>query len=410
MKIAIIGTFLGQKTSGAEMSSFLLTCGLKKKLKVFAVTAKVKQKLPFKLYSLNLDFLHNNFLILGTKFTDYLMFKRMLPIIKKKKPDIIHIQDFLSLPAAVKVGKRLNIPTVMTVRDYRFNSNLAIDLEKNKIVRNYSKKQYYSWLYQTLKNNNLSWLTPFLFFWFYASNKRNLNYIRKVDGLITVSDFVKKELIKSGFSENKIKTIKVPKPDWIPKKSINKDYIRIFCGGFLVRPKGFHLLIKSMKKVVQNNSNVKLFIAGEGSCKQELINMSEQLGLKENIEFLGRVNPNKMKEEYIKSDFVVVPSIWPEPLSRMIFESFSLAKPVIATNVGGSAELVKNGVTGYLVSPYNLNEMSKFILKLVNNPNKIKALGKNALKLINKDASATKCVNNHIDYYNYVIQNRNLIN
>jgi len=394
MKIAIISTFLGQKISGAEISSFLLAKNLSKKEKVFAITAKITKELPFKTYSLGLA-VPNMVLMIGTPFTNWIMYKKIMKILQKEQPNIVHIQDFSVLDAAVRSAERLGIPTVMTVRDYRFHCNLAIDLEQNKIERNYNWLVYLKWLYISLRQRKMGLLTPLFFPVFFYANHLNRKNIKKIDFIVSVSDFVKHQLTKSGIS--KIKTIKVPKPDWTFKKFIKKDYVRLFAAGVLAKPKGFHVLIETMKKVAAKNKNIKLFIAGEGSMKKELIDMVKNEGLREQVHFLGRISYKEMEKQYAEADVVVVPSLWPEPLSRVIFEAFSIGRPVIATNVGGSSELVKDGRTGWLVKPFDVNELASKILHL--DKKKIEKMGKEANKLINSEAHPSKVVEKHRRVY-----------
>lgn len=64
---------------------------------------------------------------------------------------------------------------------------------------------------------------------------------------------------------------------------------------------------------------------------------------------LGVLPQNKLFALYVAADVVVVPSIWPEPLSRVILEAMALGRPVVATAVGGSPEAVEDGVTGLIV-------------------------------------------------------------
>ena len=397
MKIAIIATFLGQKTSGAEISSFHLAKNLKDKHQVFAITTKITQKMPFKCYSLpKLNKIPNLVILIGHRLIDNYMKKQITKILKKENPDIIHIQDSSMMIAAVKAAR--NIPTIFTVRDYRFTSNLSIPLEEGYVPFKYSKKTYQKWLYQSFHQAyGKGWISYFMFNWFYTQNNRLIKYFKKIGNYITVADFVKEQVIKSGIDKNRIRTIKVQKENWEP--TINKTTHQIFTAGGLKKTKGFDYLIKSFKEVARKYPQVKLRIAGEGSEKERLIKIMRGLGLTNNIVFLEQISHEQMKNEYEQADFVISPSLWPEPLTRIIFETFSMQRTIVSTNVGGSSELVHHNKTGLLVKPKNITEMSSAILKLIENPKLRDKLAKNAHQIISSQCSNKINYQKHLQFY-----------
>ncbi len=398
MKIAITSTFLGQKTSGAEISTYHLCKNLSQKNQVFAITTKMDKKLPFKCFSLKLGFVPNIVLMIGIWPTDYLMYKKILKIFRREKPDLVHIQDFSILEPSLRAAKELEIPTVLTVRDYRFHCNLSIDLEQNRIEREYSNKTYYKWLYKTLKETKgLGFMTPVFYPIFKISNEKNIKNVKLVDKIITVSDFVKKELIKSGICREKIQTINVPKPDWNYKKPINKNKMTFFAAGVFTKSKGFGYLIESFIKALEDNDEIELRIAGDGSHRKSV--KKKITKNQKNIKLIGRIRPEDMRGEYEKADVVVVPSLWPEPLSRIIFESFSVGRPVIATKTGGSPELVKDNETGFLVGPQNINEMRDAIEKFIHTPDLAEKLGLKANNIINNRANPGRVIKEHMKVY-----------
>ena len=137
LKIAIVSTFLGKKSGGAEISSFLLAKNLTTTSDVCVITATIATDLPFKASSLELDMIPDIVLMIGTPLTNWYIYRKLLKILKKEDPDVVHIQDFSILDPALRAAKKLSIPTVMTVRDMRFHCNLDIEVEDNKIIRNY---------------------------------------------------------------------------------------------------------------------------------------------------------------------------------------------------------------------------------------------------------------------------------
>ncbi len=111
--------------------------------------------------------------------------------------------------------------------------------------------------------------------------------------------------------------------------------------GRLDTPKGVHILINAAKEL----KAFDFFIAGTGILENKLKELARNIS---NIKFLGSFhNP---LEFISKMDTMVVPSIR-EPLGNIIIESGYAKKPVIATNVDGIAEIIKNGFSGILINP-----------------------------------------------------------
>ncbi|MFH2027617.1 MAG: glycosyltransferase family 4 protein [Nanoarchaeota archaeon] len=405
MKIAIISTFLGQKTSGAEISAFLLAKNLNDHHDVIVITTKITKDMPVKTYPIKFTrFIPNLVLLIGNKMIDNYMSKEIYNILKKEKPDIIHIQDSSMMIAAITAAKKMDIPTVFTVRDYRFVCNLSMCLERNEIRFKCDKKQYKKCLYDSFRNAyDLGSISFLAFPWFYRQMTRLIDYFKKIDYYITVSDFIKKQIILSGISKNKIKTIKVQKEDWNPSEKQSNN-IQIFTAGGLKATKGFDFLIKAWKIVADKYPGAKLKIAGDGSAKNKLIELTKQLRLEDNIMFLGQIDHEKMQREYADSMFVISPSLWPEPLTRIIFEAFSMKRCVIATDVGGSSELVKNNKTGLLVKPKNVENMAESIIRLIKDIRFRKLLALNAYNTINKKCNKEVNYKQHIRTYEQVIK------
>ena len=147
---------------------------------------------------------------------------------------------------------------------------------------------------------------------------------------------------------------------------LNTTQIRLLLIGRINTWKGHELLIDAIiANYLRNGENrVKLDIVGspfEGYeyLEDELKQKVEKYNLSNDIQFIPFT---KHPEKYfISADYVVVPSIKPEPFGRVAAEAFSAGKPVIAANHGGLAEIVTNMQDGYLFEPNNENELAKIL-------------------------------------------------
>jgi len=129
---------------------------------------------------------------------------------------------------------------------------------------------------------------------------------------------------------------------------------------------------------------LKLKIIGKGPEKKNLKSRILNLGLK-NIEFLGYKAGNELKDLVRKSMFVVCPSISYETFGLVVVEANALGKPVIASDIGASPELIEDKKTGLLFNPGSTEELAKNIKYLIAHPDEIREMGKLARRRVEKE-------------------------
>jgi glycosyltransferase involved in cell wall biosynthesis len=130
--------------------------------------------------------------------------------------------------------------------------------------------------------------------------------------------------------------------------------------GRLDSQKGYHDLVKAARRVVDENPRVRLAIAGEGPFHESLARLIRELNLSEHVILLGFQADVASFLEAL--DVFVSSSHW-EGLPIALVEAMLLAKPVVATDVGGCAELVTPGETGLLVPPGQPEQLASALLK-----------------------------------------------
>ena len=144
--------------------------------------------------------------------------------------------------------------------------------------------------------------------------------------------------------------------------------INLLCAGRLVSDKGIDTAIKAMTKLVfeKGQLDVRLSLAGSGSTDYEkyLRSLVNQAGLTDYVSFLGWVPPEEMPELLRKFDVLLVPSIWPEPLARVVLEGMSSGLVVVATPTGGTREILTDGQNGLLFAPDDAEELAQKIVRL----------------------------------------------
>ncbi|MDD3284951.1 MAG: glycosyltransferase family 4 protein [Patescibacteria group bacterium] len=333
-------------------------------------------------------------------FYNYEAVKNLKKLIKENQIDIAHIHNIYHhlSPGILKVLKKNNIPIVMTVHDYKLicpNYNL-FDFQKNKVCEKCKSKNYLNcFTNNCIQNSKSKSLLASLEMYY---QKIFFPYQKLVDVFIAPSEFMKNKLIEFGF-KNKNIIVLHNFENLKSKQSEIKDYFLYF--GRLAKEKGLENFIKTLSKI---EKDYNFYIAGSGPEENNLKKLVEKLYLEDKIKFLGFYDNNKKKEleVLIKSaQFIVIPSIWYENCSLSILEAMSFSKTILASNIGGNSELVKNDINGILYN--NETESIDGLNKLINNKELLEKLGIESGKIINDKFNSELYYKNLINLYQELI-------
>lgn len=207
--------------------------------------------------------------------------------------------------------------------------------------------------------------------------------ISKCSHLIAITNYVKK-LYSKLFDKDKISVIPlgVDAQTFRPSnKNKMKEEFEVLFVGSLYPLKGVEYLIRSIKYVAREEKKIKLRIVGEGPEKRRLKLLVNKLKLKNNVHFEGFVPYDRIMRYYQNCDVFCFPTLG-EPFGKAILEAMACGKPVIASNIGGPAEIVENEKTGYLVNPMDVKSMAERILRLIKDRKLREKMGRNARRRV----------------------------
>jgi glycosyltransferase involved in cell wall biosynthesis len=238
-----------------------------------------------------------------------------------------------------------------------------------------------------------SWLKYNPGFWILAYwNFRLRNRILKeVDGFVAVSDFIRRLLLRNGISEGRIQKI----PNIISIRDSGRGYPLDFERpivtyiGVLEKIKGIDLLIDAFEQLKEPAT---LLIVGEGSERKRLERMAGK-----RVKFLGSVGYEYMPAIYKQSDIIVLPSRWPEPIPRVLIEACYFGKPVIATDVGGNRECIKDEENGFLVK--DGEDLKEKLGILVKDKGFRERMGGGSKKLFERNFNEENLIKRIVDLY-----------
>ncbi|GGH01513.1 glycosyltransferase family 4 protein [Mucilaginibacter phyllosphaerae] len=162
--------------------------------------------------------------------------------------------------------------------------------------------------------------------------------------------------------------------------------------GRMVPRKGVDNVIAALAQINVKSKPVRLVIVGgecedleEDKCPEyaRLMDIARKHGVAEKIIFAGRKDRNRLKFYYSASDiFITTP--WYEPFGITPLEAMACGTPVIGSNVGGIKYSVKDGETGVLVNPHNPAQLADAVSDLLNAPDRLYEMGKQAIERVNR--------------------------
>ena len=154
---------------------------------------------------------------------------------------------------------------------------------------------------------------------------------------------------------------------------------RIFASSCVYPVKGFHYLLEALAEIIQEYPDTTLAVPGKGFLKLDrngrlhqdnyhryLKNMAEQYGLTDKIEFLGKLSPEGMKEQYLKAHVFALPSTI-ENSPNSLGEAMLLGTPCVAADVGGVTTMLasgREGLTYQSTAPYMLAHCIKQVFAM----------------------------------------------
>ena len=231
------------------------------------------------------------------------------------------------------------------------------------------------------------------------------------DKIITVSENLKKELVEKFkiAPENKISVIELgfelDELFKLPPRE-NKEVINIGIVGRLVPVKNHKMLFKVAKRVKGKGLRVKIAVIGDGEMREELEKYVIELGIEDKVEFRGWIKD--LKAIYEGLDIVVLTSL-NEGTPVSLIEAMAAGRPVVATNVGGVKDIVKDGNSGYLVESGNVEEFTKKLLELVRDPEKRRTFGQNGRNIVKNRFTKERLIKDTKELYNNTLQkNKNI--
>lgn len=187
---------------------------------------------------------------------------------------------------------------------------------------------------------------------------------KKLNHFIVASEYMKEHLSLHEFDEQRI-TINplyaANKFEYSSSTNFTQNKTLLFVGQ-LINGKGLDALLKAMNKIPKEYN---LIVVGSGKQEEYFKHYAKELKIQNRVEFVGQASHKQLEEYYKKAYCLVVPSRAPETFNLVGIEAQKVGLPVIATDVGGISQWLKDDVNGLLVKPNDIKDLEEKINTLI---------------------------------------------
>ena len=248
--------------------------------------------------------------------------------------------------------------------------------------------------------------------------KLNAWAIRQMDYLVCVSDQMRSTLIERGFRPNNLFSIyngidfdvKVPKTDRTEYFArigcpFQKEDVIVGIAARLDPVKDIPTLIRGVAEARKQCPECKLLIAGDGAELQHLKELSRELGIENDVFFVGWVD--NMSEFYGALDINTLTSL-SETFPYAITEGARAALPTVSTSVGGVPKLVEHGHTGYLFAPGDYEALGAALVSLVKDASLRESIGGALYEKAASEFSTSRTCQTQMEIYETVLSRRSI--
>ena len=271
------------------------------------------------------------------------------------RPDVVHVHNFFyaASPSIFYAAKKMNVPAVLTLHNYRLICANALLLRHGKVcelcVNNLlplAGIRYRCYHNSMAESAFVTFVT--------STHKLIRTWDKNISRLIVLTQFAKSRFVGSSIRVDEQKLF--IKPNFIPDPGLgetNREDFFLFVGR-LSYEKGIDVLANAFAGLPTQ----KLVVIGDAADSQaEMARFLDN----SNITLKGRLNKEGVLAYMKRCKALIFPSTWYEGLPFVIIEAFATGTPVIASRLGSMAELVNDKLNGFLFEPGNVTDLQQKI-------------------------------------------------
>ena len=280
-------------------------------------------------------------------------FDRMMQLTAREKFDVIHAHWVLpNAPAAALVARRRNLPLVVSM-----HGSDVFMAEKNRAFGAAARRSF----------DSAAWIT--------ACSDELMQR-----ALVLGAEESKTELIPYGADAKAFHVEAGEAARVRGHLNLERNDVMILAVGRMVYKKGFEFLLDAMPQILQRAPSARLVLVGYGDLRSELETRAHALGLNGHVTFAGQVPRPEIPAYFAAADIVSVPSVRDDAgnvdgLPNVVLEGMAAGKPLVASNIAGFPDVIRQGESGLLVPEKDSAALADAIVQLAHDPSLRERLG-----------------------------------
>lgn len=333
---------------------------------------------------------------------DPISFFGLIKLIRKIKPDIVHLHKANKISLApILICKLLKIPLVLSVSDYWYFCPSAdlIDKEGDPCLRFQGK-----WCANCSATLKFGFLRRFA----YRYRRPIMDLFISQVSAFRVSSFAsKKLLVRYGIDPLKIVVVRQVSNEDISKMRVKPQKNLIYLNAWMSFHKGVHIAIEAMAKIVKEIPEAKMEIDTkifDKTYEEKILGMIKDFNLTGKVTLNEKPTQTQYLKNIKKSKVIIVPEQWENMGPTTMGDAMAMGKAIVASRIGGIPEFIKNGKNGFLVNHEDTSGFAKRIIQLLKNDNLAKKMGYRAQKDIAQLSSGETCLKSLRKLYRVAVQ------
>jgi glycosyltransferase involved in cell wall biosynthesis len=313
---------------------------------------------------------------------DFLVMRQIKKILRKEKPDVIHLHNFYVFSfGVISLAKKLNIKVVFSIYDYWLFCPVGMFWKNdNTICPKASVGQCAGCVSGYRFGGNFLvkiFLIPF-FTWRKIIFK---HYLVKIDKFVCLSASSENILLTNGIEKERIELIYLPidKKKLLYNDKVKKINNTILYVGWIQPRKGLLRIIEALSKV-DKKLKLSLKVIGKEYDKKYIDLIKNKIKKNQlNVRFFISPSDDVFKNVFSSCEIVTIAEQWPNMSPLFLLESLTCGKTIFASNIGGIGGFINQGENGFLFDPWSSNDLKNKIEYYFKNKNKLAAkISKNA--------------------------------
>ena len=359
MKVLLVNDY-GYEAGGAEIIIYTLRDALRGRgheVRVFASSAS-DGKLPLRADELCHGTLHEA--RTNLQCMNLSAFRSLRNLIRSFKPDIVHVNLYLTQLSPFILRALARVPSVYYAQWYRAicpvgtrllptGESCRLPIGISCLKQGCIPRHYWPRIMAQMAINRA---------WFGRFNR-----------VTAISQAVANRLEEFGGSVMRQVDVVYPGTVWTPARTALEIATTpvILCAGRLVPEKGIDVLIRAFSLIQSSHQDSRLIIVGDGPSRPSLTALTDELGLSGRVDFRGHLSQADTAAAIRAAWCLCVPSLWEEPFGMIAAEAQMQGIPVIASRAGGLAEIIEEGITGFLVPSGDVDALASRLQMLITN-------------------------------------------